>query len=269
MNIVPARGGRIILAMLPFILVAIVYVIGSLERRAANPEDKLLPPISEMMATVERLAAEPDRRTGEYVLWTDTAASLRRLTLGLGISAVVGLALGLAIGLLPVAGAAFGTVVAVLSMIPPMAVLPILFIVFGLGELSKVVLIIIGVTPTLIRDLSLEVAAMPREQLIKAQTLGASTWQVAIRVVLPQIMPRLIKCVRLMIGPAFLFLISAEAIASDAGLGYRIFLMRRYLAMDVILPYVAWITLLAYILDLALVGIGRRAFPWAYEGETR
>jgi NitT/TauT family transport system permease protein len=170
---------------------------------------------------------------------------------------------------LPVAGAGFGTVVAVLSMIPPMAVLPILFIVFGLGELSKVVLIIIGVTPTLIRDLSLEVAAMPREQLIKAQTLGASTWQVAIRVVLPQIMPRLIKCVRLMIGPAFLFLISAEAIASDAGLGYRIFLMRRYLAIDVILPYVAWITLLAYILDLVLVGIGRRAFPWAYEREPR
>jgi NitT/TauT family transport system permease protein len=269
MNIVPARGSRIILAMLPFILVAIVYVIGSLERRAANPDDKLLPPISEMIATVERLAAEPDRRSGEYVLWTDTAASLRRLTLGLGISAVVGLALGLAIGLLPVAGAGFGTVVAVLSMIPPMAVLPILFIVFGLGELSKVVLIIIGVTPTLIRDLSLEVAAMPREQLIKAQTLGASTWQVAIRVVLPQIMPRLIKCVRLMIGPAFLFLISAEAIASDAGLGYRIFLMRRYLAMDVILPYVAWITLLAYIIDLTLVGIGRRAFPWAYEREPR
>jgi NitT/TauT family transport system permease protein len=269
MNIVPARGSRIILAMLPFILVAIVYVIGSLERHAANPDDKLLPPISDMVATVERLAAEPDRRSGEYVLWTDTAASLRRLTLGLGISAVVGLALGLAIGLLPVAGAGFGTVVAVLSMIPPMAVLPILFIVFGLGELSKVVLIIIGVTPTLIRDLSLEVAAMPREQLIKAQTLGASTWQVAIRVVLPQIMPRLIKCVRLMIGPAFLFLISAEAIASDAGLGYRIFLMRRYLAMDVILPYVAWITLLAYILDLALVGIGRRAFPWAYEREPR
>jgi NitT/TauT family transport system permease protein len=156
-----------------------------------------------------------------------------------------------------------------LSMIPPMAVLPILFIVFGLGELSKVMLIIIGVTPTLIRDLSLEVAAMPREQLIKAQTLGGSTWQIAIRVVLPQIMPRLIKCIRLMIGPAFLFLISAEAIASDVGLGYRIFLVRRYLSMDVILPYVAWITLLAYLFDIALVRIGRRAFPWAFVQEAR
>ena len=202
------------------------------------------------------------------MLWTDTAASLQRLALGLGIAALVGLTLGVAIGLLPVAGAGFGTLVAVLSMIPPMAVLPILFIIFGLGELSKVVLIIIGVTPMLVRDISLEVAGMPREQLIKAQTLGASTWQVAIRVVLPQIMPRLIKCLRLMIGPAFLFLISAEAIAADAGLGYRIFLVRRYLSMDVILPYVAWITLLAYLLDLALVLISRRAFPWAH-GEAR
>src|SRR5207302_10379010 len=113
------------------------------------------------------------------------------------------------------------------------------------GYLSKVMLIFIGVTPTLIRDLSLEVAAMPREQLIKAQTLGASTWQVAIRVVLPQIMPRLIKCLRLMIGPAFLFLISAEAIASDVGLGYRIFLVRRYLSVDVVVPYVAVCTVLS------------------------
>jgi NitT/TauT family transport system permease protein len=269
MNIVPARGSRIILAVLPFILIAIVYVIGSAERRAANPDDKLLPPISEMVETSKRLAAEPDRRSGDYVLWADTMASLQRLALGLGIAALTGLVLGLAIGLLPLAGAGFGTLVAVLSMIPPMAVLPILFIVFGLGELSKVMLIIIGVTPMLVRDLSLEVAALPREQLIKAQTLGASTWQVAIRVVLPQIMPRLIKCLRLMIGPAFLFLISAEAIASDVGLGYRIFLVRRYLSMDVILPYVAWITLLAYIFDLALVWIGRKAFPWAYDEAPR
>jgi NitT/TauT family transport system permease protein len=269
MNVVPGRGARIILAMLPFILIAIIYVIGSAERRAANPDDKLLPPVSEMVETSKRLVAEPDRRSGDYVLWADTTASLQRLALGIGISALAGLTLGVAIGLLPVAGAGFGTLVAVLSMIPPMAVLPILFIVFGLGELSKVVLIIVGVTPMLVRDISLEVAAMPREQLIKAQTLGASTWQVAIRVVLPQIMPRLIKCLRLMIGPAFLFLISAEAIAADVGLGYRIFLVRRYLSMDVILPYVAWITLLAYLLDFALVLIGRRAFPWAYEQEAR
>jgi NitT/TauT family transport system permease protein len=82
-------------------------------------------------------------------------------------------------------------------------------------------------------------------------------------VVLPQVMPRLIQCVRLGLGPAWLFLIAAEAIASTEGLGYRIFLVRRYLAMDVILPYVVWITILAFLIDWALRSAGRRAFPWA------
>jgi NitT/TauT family transport system permease protein len=88
---------------------------------------------------------------------------------------------------------------------------------------------------------------------------------VAIRVVLPQVMPRLIDAVRLSLGPAFLFLISAEAIAAESGLGYRIFLVRRFLAMDVILPYVAWITLLAYVMDTALGWLSRAAFPWAHK----
>ena len=94
--------------------------------------------------------------------------------------------------------------------------------------------------------------------MIKAQTLGASTWQVVLRVALPQTMPRLIEALRLSLGPACLFLISAEAIAAESGLGYRIFLVRRYLAMDVILPYVAWITLLAFLMDFGLAKLARR-----------
>lgn len=269
MNIVPGRGSRILLAFVPFLLIALVYVVGSAQRRAENPDDKLLPPISEMVETTGRLAFQKDRRSGEIVLWTDTAASLRRLVLGLGIATVIGLVFGLSIGLLPLVGATLGSLIAVLSMIPPMAILPILFIVFGLGELSKIVLIIFGVAPCIVRDLALEVGKLPTEQLVKAQSLGASTWQIAFRVVLPQIMPRLIESVRLMLGPAFLFLISAEAIAADVGLGYRIFLVRRYLSMDVILPYVAWITLLAYLMDFALAWIARRGLPWAYAQEAR
>jgi NitT/TauT family transport system permease protein len=151
-------------------------------------------------------------------------------------------------------------------MIPPLALLPILFIVFGLGELSKVVLIVIGTLPFLIRDLSQRVIELPEELLVKAQTLGATSWVIAIRVALPQVMPRLIQSVRLSLGPAWLFLIAAEAIASDLGLGYRIFLVRRYLAMDVIFTYVIWITLLAFVIDWALRTASRRFYPWAQEG---
>ncbi|MGE3303712.1 MAG: hypothetical protein AB7M12_11420, partial [Hyphomonadaceae bacterium] len=64
-------------------------------------------------------------------------------------------------------------------------------------------------------------------------------------------------------GPAWVFLISSEAIASDVGLGYRIFLVRRYLSMDIILPYVVWISLLAIAMDVTLTLLRRALFPWA------
>ena len=252
------------LALVPFLLIASLYVIGSAERRAVNPDDKLLPPVSEMAEAFARAAFEPDRRTGEYVLWNDTGASLRRLAIGIAVATLIGLSFGVAIGLLPLAHATLAPFVSVVCLIPPMAVLPILFIVFGLGEMSKVVLIVFGIAPFMIRDLTFAVERIPTEMLVKAQSLGASTWQIAIRVVLPQIMPRLIEAVRLSLGPAFLFLIAAEAIAAESGLGYRIFLVRRYLAMDTILPYVAWITLIAFLIDYALATLSRRVFPWAH-----
>ena len=63
-----------------------------------------------------------------------------------------------------------------------------------------------------------------------------------------------------------MFLIAAEAIAATDGLGYRIFLVRRYMSMDVILPYVAWITLLAFIFDQLLAWINTRLYPWHAQG---
>jgi NitT/TauT family transport system permease protein len=76
----------------------------------------------------------------------------------------------------------------------------------------------------------------------------------------------LVDSLRLTLGSAWLFLIAAEAIASTEGLGYRIFLVRRYLAMDVILPYVAWITLLAFSMDGLLRLLRAKAFAWAKVG---
>jgi NitT/TauT family transport system permease protein len=190
-------------------------------------------------------------------------ASLERLGIGLAVSAIIGLCLGLAIGVLPYVRATIAAFVAAVSLIPPLAVLPILFIVVGLGELAKVTLIIVGVAPLIVRDLAMRTAELPNEQIIKAQTLGASTWQLVIRVVLPQMWPRLIDALRLSLGSAWLFLIAAEAIASTEGLGYRIFLVRRYLAMDVILPYVAWITFLAFTMDWVLRMVRAKAFAWA------
>ncbi|VFU09943.1 ABC transporter permease [Methylocella tundrae] len=258
----PNRGASLILPALPFVVLIAIYAIGSILRHAGNPDDKLLPGLDSLAAAVRRVAFEPDKRTGDIILWSDTAASLTRLGVGLAVATVSSCVIGLLVGLLPYLRVLLTPFIAVLSMIPPLAILPILFIVFGLGEVSKIVLIVIGIAPYMTRDLALRVSELPVEQLVKAQTLGATTWQILLRVVAPQMMPRLIDSVRLSLGAAWLYLIAAEAIAAESGLGYRIFLMRRYLAMDVILPYVAWITLLAFLSDYILRRLQSWLFPW-------
>jgi len=262
-NRYPNRVQAIVLSLLPFAVLVAAYLAASHVRLAANPGDKLLPAPATLVEAIHRFAFEEDERSGTILLWTDTAASAKRLLAGLGISAALGMAIGIIVGVIPYMRAALAPFVAALSLVPPLAILPILFIVAGLGELAKVLLIIIGIAPIIVRDVALRTAELPREQLVKAQTLGASTWLLVKRVVIPQMWPRLIDALRLTLGPAWLFLIAAEAIASTDGLGYRIFLVRRYLAMDVILPYVAWITLLAFAMDW-LLRVGRaKLFPWA------
>lgn len=258
----PDRASGFFLAALPFVILIVVYIINSEIRLAENPLDKLLPSFSTIADGIQRMAFLPDKRTGDYLLWTDTAASLQRLFGGVLLASIFGVIVGVPIGLLPVVRRTLGTFMSAIAMIPPLAILPILFIIFGLGELSKVILVFSGVAPFIARDISLRVGELPSEQIIKAQTLGASTWQICTRVVLPQIWPRLIDSVRMSLGAAWLFLIAAEAVASQSGLGYRIFLVRRYLAMDVILPYVVWITILAFTFDWCLRWLQIRLFPW-------
>ncbi len=256
----PRNGGWI--AAVPFLLLLLAYLVGSQVRLAENPDDKLMPSPARVGETWHEMAFEEDTRTGSRLFWLDTAESLKRMALGLGIATPVALVFALGIGMLPWVRAGLEPLVTVLSMIPALAILPILFILLGVGEVAKVALIVIGVLPFMIRDLSQRVAEIPEEQWIKAQTLGASSAQLAFRVILPQTLPRLIDSLRLSLGPAWLFLISAEAISATSGLGYRIFLVRRYLAMNVILPYVLWITLLAFLLDFGLRALRRWRYGW-------
>lgn len=268
LNRQPGRAGQWLLALLPLLILVLLYAFGSAARLADNPSDKLLPGATQMVDAIGHMAFMEDPRTGDYPFWVDTLASLQRVFIGLGIAALVGLVLGIANGIFPVLRAGLSPLLTVISMVPPLAILPILFIVLGLDELSKVMLIVIGITPLLARDLEHAGRAIPPELLIKAQTLGANSWTLVLRVALPQMLARLLVSLRLSLGAAWLFLISAEAISATAGLGYRIFLVRRYLAMDIILPYVVWITLLAWSMDWLLRALHRRFFPWAEGGRA-
>ena len=260
-NANPGRAASVLLAVAPFALVIAVYLVTAHQRHKENPQDKLVPTLSEMGRGFYSTAFEPDRKD-EYRLLVDTLASGRRFLISVALMSIAVL-IGLHMGLLPYVEKLLLRFVVFFDKIPALAVLPILFIVFGLGETSKVMLIVIGTALVMIRAVAQGVSELPEEMIVKAQTLGASTWQLIIRVIVPQILPKLFMAIRLGLVPAWIFLVSAEAIASTEGLGYRIFLVRRYLAMDVILPYVAWITLIAYILDRILMLVSRWLFPWS------
>ncbi len=259
---------RRILLLLPFVCLIGGYLYASHLRLAENPQDKLMPAFSTMYDSLSRAITEPDRRSGEIIFWQDTLASLSRLAYGTLSALLMALLLGLYMGLYKGIEALLSSFVIFIAMIPPLAILPILFISLGVGELAKTALIFIGTFPVMTRDIFLAVQQIPQQQIVKALTLGASPGAIVYRIVLPQILPRAINSLRLVLGSAWLFLIAAEAIASTDGLGYRIFLVRRYLAMDLIIPYVLWITLLGFGFDFILRQVNQRCFPWYEKAST-
>lgn len=259
-NYQPGKRESITLSVSIFILGIAFYTIIAFLRHQENPQDKLVPTLSEMYQGVKRVATEPDR-DNQYRLLVDTLASGRRflISLALLIPAVM---LGLNMGIFPYLEKLFLRFVLFFDKIPALAVLPILFIIFGLGELSKIALIIIGVFPTITLDTFLRAKSVPKEQIIKAQTLGASNAEITYFIVLPQILPKVLDTIRLNFKAMILFLIAGESLAATAGLGYRIFLVRRYIAMDIIIPYVIWISLMAYLIDVLFRLANRKFFPW-------
>ena len=94
------RTANIILATPPFIILVALYVYGARARHIENPDDKVMPTMSQMWKGIKSTAFEKDRND-EYRLWKDTWSSLRRFGIGLGLAAVVGLIVGLNLGMLP------------------------------------------------------------------------------------------------------------------------------------------------------------------------
>jgi NitT/TauT family transport system permease protein len=251
---------HVVLSSILFVALFAAYFWGSYRRHVENPQDKLMPSISQLMNGVNNVAFEKDRE-GKLRLWIDTWASMKRFGVALAI-VFCGAILGLNMGVFPIWEAIFYRFLVFFDKIPALSLLPILFIVFGLGELSKVALIVIGVFPTVALDAYLRAKDIPKELIYKAQTLGATEQEICYRVVLPWIFPRILETIRLNLKSMILLLIAGESLAASVGLGYRIFVVRRYLAMDIIIPYVLWMTILLFALDLAFQYWKRWRYPW-------
>jgi NitT/TauT family transport system permease protein len=126
-------------------------------------------------------------------------------------------------------------------------------------------LIVIGVTPTIILDTFNLSKGVPHEQVVKGFTLGANDFSITYRIVLKQIWPRVLNGIRLNLKTVMLFLFAGEMIASTDGLAYRIALLRRHMGMDTIIPYVLWVALLLFLVDFGMNKLNHKLHPWFQE----
>jgi NitT/TauT family transport system permease protein len=237
-----------VLSALPFVASIGLYLTISAARYAENPDDKIVPTPAKIVSGIQRSFGV--NSSDEIQIVADTLASGKRFFMALGI-VFMAIPLGVIMACFPFWECLLYRFLIFFDKIPAIALLPILFIAFGLGELSKIALIVIGVFPTVALDAYLRGKSIPEEQFQKAQSLGASGFETAWIVFLPQIFPRMLDTIRLNFKSMMGLLLVAEALAASAGLGYRIFVVRRYMAMDVIIPYVFWMTLLLFIADYA------------------
>lgn len=281
------------LSILLFIICFFFYGSYSHKRHEENPQDKLMPTPSQMWQSFSRAVFRPvveeeynedgelipnnEPKTlseaykrgrlwemlkeGEWQLFEDTLASSYRIFVSM-IFIIIGVLIGLYMGVFPILENLFYKFFLFFDKIPALAVLPILFIAFGLGETAKIALIVIGVAPTIILDTYLRVKDVPQEQFIKGQTLNAGNQEIVYRIILPQILPKVLDTIRLNFKAVILFLIAGEALAAESGLGYRIFVVRRYMDMATIIPYVIWISLLAFLVDYFLRLYIKKRYAW-------
>lgn len=278
----PGKKFAIFLMAIPFILLLAGYFVGSEYRHNLNPRDKIVPVISSIYDATVKYATKPPKVTRDYkepvtateyakaifiesTLAVDAAASLKRLGMGIALSALVGLLVGVNMALFPGMAALLNPTITFFSNVPPIALMPILLITMGTGEVAKVMLIFIGTVFMITRDVFRATDEIPKEQITKALTLGATQLEVVYKIIIPQIIPSLLSTIRLSLAAAWLYVIAGELVASSEGLGYQIFKVKRYLAMNVIIPYVFTITGLAFAIDRMIKKFIEFVYPWYVE----
>ena len=277
---IDARPHRVAAWSLSWVLFAAgiaMYLNTARARHIENPEDKVVPSLRQLgqglTDSFTKADADDDNpaeggtpvaRFFNSMLWTDTAASAKRFGWSM-LLLVPAVLLGLHMGMFPVFGQFFLRFILFFDKIIALSVLPILFIAFGIDELSKIMLIVIGVTPTIILDTFNLTKSVPPEQVVKGFTLGAHDFGVSYAIVLKQIMPRILNSIRLNLKAVMLFLFAGEMIASQNGLAFRIALLRRHMGMNIIIPYVLWVALLLFLVDFSMRVLNRKLHPWFRE----
>lgn len=198
--------------------------------------------------------------------WEHTWVSTLRVFGAFLLACVIGIPLGIAMGMNPVARGIFDPPIEFYRPIPPLAYLPLMIIWFGIDELSKVLLIFLSVLAPLVLGARAGVRSAAIEQIHAAYSFGATRWQVIRMVVLPAAMPEIFTAMRVGIGFGWTTLVAAEMVAATSGLGYTVLSASRFLQTDIVIMGIVVIAIIAYAFDHLVRFVERRVVPWKGRG---
>jgi len=201
-------------------------------------------------------------------LWPHLLATLERLGLGFVLGATAGLALGLGMGWSPRLRLIGDPLVAALHPIPKIAIFPLIMIIFGIGEASKVVAIAIAAFfPMLINSMA-GVRGLSPVYFEVAHNYGAGRWKTFSRVVLPGSLPMTLAGVRLALNMALVIAVAVELLSARAGLGVLIWFSWQTLRIEDMYASLVVIGALGGGSNLLLQALTHRLTPWAAEPES-
>jgi len=239
--------------MLCSVLVPLVAWV-AVASTGAVPEQFLPSPAAVWEAGVEMA------RSGQ--LLADTWASVQRILIGFGLAVVVSVPLGLVMGSFQAGQALFEPIVGLLRYLPASAFIPLLTIWLGIGEPSKWMLLFIGTLFFNTLMTADAVRQVPRPLIDVSYTLGARRGEVLRKVVVPHALPGMLDAVRVNAAAAWNFVVVAELINSEEGLGYRIARSQRFLASDRIFAVLIVIAVLGLAVDILLRVLRDRIGRW-------
>ncbi len=213
--------------------------------------------------SVEKGLAELLRK---HVLWADIGDSLRRVALGFGAAAVVGIPLGLALGWYPAANRVLNPVLQILRPISPIAWIPVAIIFFGIGDHAAIFLVFLGAFFPIVVACVSGVSNVPSIFRRAGRNFGLSPTQILARVVFPAALPQILIGLRIALGIAWLVVVAGEMIAVDSGLGYLVIDSRnsgkRY---DLVVAAMLLIGLIGLALDICFRRLERiRSVRWGF-----
>lgn len=248
------RRDRLISVLSPFVLLA----VWELSARLGMIDTRFFPAPLTILHTLIGLM-------DSGVLWTHTWASLQRLFWGFLLGGIPALVLGIIMGLSRPVRAAIDPLIAATYPIPKSAILPLILLVFGLGEASKIVMVAIGMFYPICINSVAGVLEINKIYLDVGKNFQASRWQMFRTIALPGALPFIMSGIKLGVGMGLILIAIAEMIGAKSGLGFMIWDAWEILSVDTMYVGLIMIAVIGYLFSLFLTEVERWIIPWKVE----